>query len=158
MDKAQGSECACAGCVRACEHTPGRFLPGEAERVAEFRGVTLQQLFEGFLRVNWWYEVSGPDTFLLQPAVVDGRTGWEAPHQRGGRCVFLSDGKCTIHPVKPFECRAYIHTDSYSAIDARSESIAQAWRQPEHQEQIRNLLKRDPEVGDGTIFSWEGGT
>lgn len=33
---------------------------------------------------------------------------WSIPIPKGGACPLLDDeGKCTVHPVKPWQCRAY---------------------------------------------------
>jgi hypothetical protein len=44
--------CTCPTCKNACKERVGFFLPGEAEKVAEFKGLELQQLFDDFLTVD----------------------------------------------------------------------------------------------------------
>lgn len=93
--------------------------------------------------VDWHENLSEGDVFLLSPAVVDGQAGHEFPGDPRGRCVFLTEeGKCSIYPVRPFECAEYIHTDGPEVND-RHDSVAEDWKP--HQEQIRELLGREPE-------------
>lgn len=45
--------CKCESCQAACRQKPGWFLPGEAERVAEYLGISLEDLFRTKLAVDW---------------------------------------------------------------------------------------------------------
>lgn len=129
----------CATCRSGCTRKPGWFLPGEAERAAEFMGVTLAEFFRQYLAVDWW--TGDPDIFLLSPAVADAETGTEFPADPTGTCVFYQDGRCQIHPVKPHECReTWCGETEHSSTIHRD--TAAAWA--DHQGQIRELLGRDP--------------
>lgn len=142
--KALTVECSCSTCQKACTHKPGWFAPGEAEAVATHLGLTLEQLFKQHLMVDWHDDVDGVsgDVFLLSPAVDDETPGEEFPGDPRGRCVFYKDGKCSIHAVKPKECREYVHGDSSTTVRIRHEVIAAEW--VEHQQQIKDLLGRKP--------------
>ena len=140
------NECQCDKCKTACRTTPGWFLPGEAEVLAEHMGVSLQQVFDEYLAVNWYY--GDHTTFVLAPALVGSNAGEEYPADPRGTCIFLSgDALCKIHPVKPHECAA----QSCKAFDEDlHEAIATAWKP--RQKQIVALLGRQPVEKDFTIF------
>ena len=148
------NECSCSECQNACKHMPGRFLPAEAEKAAEHLGLTLKEFFDKSLGVNWWEADSEikEDTFFLAPAITTMNPGSEYPGNPGGQCVFFKGGKCSIHAVKPFECREYQHDDPNPMIQERSKEIAKAW--VDHQQQIKDLLGRDPETEEysGGLF------
>lgn len=40
------ASCQCVRCVNACRYRPGWFLPGEAEKAAELKGVPLADFFK----------------------------------------------------------------------------------------------------------------
>lgn len=142
-------DCTCARCVSACKHKPGWFAPGQVELVAQHLGITLEELFKRYLGVDFW--VGEPTTFVLAPAVVEMEAGKEYPFKPTGRCVFLTDDdRCSIHPVKPRECR---ETDSHQSKEANKEvktQITLEWG--EHQPQITALLGRKPELPGASIF------
>ena len=133
----------CATCQSYCRHKPGWFLPGEAEKAAALLRLTLQELFDKHLAVDWWWNLEGPDTFILSPAITTSPAGQEFPTEPRGTCVFFQEGRCQIHAAKPFECRDALCTSKES--DAHSQA-AQAWDKPEHQAQIRELLGREPQA------------
>jgi len=115
-----------------CKNKPGWFKPGEAERVAEFLGLTLQQLFDQYLMPDSW-ELDDGNIMLLSPS-IKGKEPGRYLSWPNGECIFLEDGACSIHPVKPYECRQAIHS-----IDHREdhEVIGLSWK--EHQEQVDSL-------------------
>ena len=143
-------ECACGSCQNACKNTPGWFRPGEAEKVAAFLGMPLDQLFKEKLGVNWW---SGDLAFVLAPAVTSMQPGQEFRYDPRGTCVFFQDGKCSIHEVKPFECADTMCGDSRKVTEERHEAIADSWRGEEHQAQIVKLLGREPIEEEGSFYS-----
>ena len=136
----------CYKCSGACSVKPGWFLPGEAEKAADFLGVTLEDLFTTKLAVDWWEsDHEFPETvFLLAPAMVGETPGEEYPGDPQGTCVFLTEDKrCAIHEVKPHECAAYWHGEDANNIPVRHKRVATEWT--EHQDQITKLLGREPE-------------
>lgn len=141
----------CAKCQSACTYKPGWFLPGEAEKVAEYLGMSMETLFAEWLGVDWW-EGSDLPTFVLSPAMTTHPSGTEFPGDPRGACVFYKDGRCSIHPVKPFECRTYWCGMKDGHTYHRE--TAQAWGS--NQAQIEQLLGRVPvskpfEGGDLTL-------
>jgi Fe-S-cluster containining protein len=150
----------CAACSDACSHKPGWFLPGEAERAAAHLGLTLQELFDRHLLVDYWSGTKATDyedVFVLSPAIVGATPGREFPRDPLGTCVFFQAGRCAIHEVKPFECRDYWCGDGVTAEEnkTRREQVALAWR--DHQGQLDELLGREPESqGEWSIFDMLG--
>lgn len=141
MTQGTKESCECATCVSACQHRPGWFLPGEAEKVAEHLEIPLQELFDKKLGVDWWQDE--PDIFVLTPA-IEGYEGDMYPGNPDGCCVFFVDDKCAIHPVKPHECRTYVHTDLRMDQAVRHMKVADAWREEKQQELVKTLLGREP--------------
>ena len=135
--KGTKDSCFCDNCQAACRHKPGWFLPGEVERVAEYLEISLPELFQTKIAVDWWVEEH--DIFVLLPALDNEEAGEEFPADPRGICIFFKDGLCEIHPVKPFECREMIHDQ---LNQGRHKQVADAWRS--HQNQIIELLGREP--------------
>jgi Fe-S-cluster containining protein len=135
------SECSCDKCQTACSNKPGWFLPGEAERAAAYMEMSLEDFFRANLGVDW-YEGDKP-VFVLSPAITTMEPGETFPSDPMGRCVFLQEGRCTIHPVKPFECRMFMHGQSREETQARHDKVAAAW--VDHQAQIEAIYGREPE-------------
>ncbi len=140
-------ECSCPDCQGACKNVPGWFLPGEADSLAAAMGIPLQQLFDEKLSVNWWVEDDEcKESFVLSPAIVGSPAGEEFPGNPHGTCIFFRDGRCAVHTLgKPHECAALTHDGK--AIHA---DVARAWLP--HQQQITNLLGREPIAEEFTIF------
>lgn len=126
--------CSCGVCAKACEIRPGWFLPGEAEKVAEFLEISFKTLFDERLTVDFYLDVNDDDNkplrdaYVLSPA-LKGHVwaGGMAPYEYKGTCTFLDGSKCSIHDVKPFECRAYQHDDTAETVHERHKQIAKAW-------------------------------
>lgn len=119
-------ECECEKCQRACQRKPGWFKPGEAEKVAEFLGMPFSELYETKLVKDFWEDDSR--VYLLSPAWEGSLPGQVAPENPEGQCIFYLDGLCSIHSVKPFECREYDHTKSSMQCLTVHEDIANSWR------------------------------
>ena len=135
----KNNDCTCDVCKGACTFKPGWFMPDEIEKVAEYLGLSLQELFDTKIGVDWW--VDDEDIFVLAPATINMSAGEEYPANPIGQCAFYENGLCSIHPVKPFECKKYHHTEQ-SAVNERHKSVADAWEK--HQKQIVDLLGREP--------------
>jgi hypothetical protein len=140
-------DCTCPTCQSACIEKPGWFMPGEAEKVAEYLGITLPELFAEHLAIDWWKD-DGDDeriidtVFVLAPGIVTAPAGQEYPGYPKGQCRFFKDGRCSIHPVKPFECREAIHGTPSGVVHARHADVAVAWK--DHQDQPTELLGDEP--------------
>lgn len=119
-------------------------MPGEAEKTAAHLGITLEKLFEEKLVINWFENLNGEEMFVLSPAVTKTQPGGMADGDPRGTCVFLKDGLCSIHVVKPHECAMYNHVDSPAEVATRHRAVAEAWRS--HQPLLKSLLGEEPEV------------
>lgn len=143
-------DCQCNKCKQACQHKPGWFLPGEAEKVAEHFGVSLQELFFTRLVVDYW--IGDSDIFILSPGLRGREPGAVLPYDPRGECVFFTDDSlCEIHAVKPHECSCTLACQE-GGIDLHEET-AMAWR--EHQGQVVDLLGEEPEATGGTFGALE---
>lgn len=94
MSKRHG--CDCPQCRALCEHEPGWFMPDEVPAAAEFCAMPEAAFREQFLATH----------------VVEDVTMWSPKRAKTGACIFLKDGKCRIHPVKPHECRKVFGCES----------------------------------------------
>ena len=119
--------CSCSVCQEACRNKPGWFKPGEAEKVAEFLGITLPELFARYLMADVWKGVYGR-VAVLSPGIKGGPAG-RVPKRSSGECVFFEGGLCSIHPVKPHECRISPHPGGVRV----HEEIRLAWLLNQHQ-------------------------
>ena len=135
--------CSCHICQDACRYKPGWFKPGEAEKVSDFLGISLERLFNDKLAVDW-YERGDSPIFLLSPAVKANQAGVEFPANPKGECVFFDGEHCTIHPVAPFECRSYMHNMAKDKFIAVRTAVVESW--DVNQDQIKALLGREPEA------------
>ena len=106
--------CACDQCVSACRRDPGRLVPADLPRIAAFLGIGEPELIAGYLVI---LPAKNSHVRFLAPAKFKASRLLAAPgtlvpeYYSGekGRCVFLDPGgACRIHPVKPFECAAYM--------------------------------------------------
>ncbi|MBD5636139.1 MAG: hypothetical protein IAI49_16850, partial [Candidatus Eremiobacteraeota bacterium] len=88
-----------------------------------------------YLSVDWWE--AGDELYVLSPAVVGGNPGGMFSFDPRGQCVFFSNGRCEIHEAKPFECRAYTHTNDYDGVQSRHRYIANEWA--DHQDEVKAL-------------------
>ena len=146
--------CKCNTCKSACKHKPGWFMPEEAEKVAEYLGISLQELFKTKLSVDWWQ--SECNIFLLSPAIPD-YEGREFPGNPRGQCAFYKNKLCSIHLVKPFECRKYMHDVEHDESIENHEAVSKAWDNEKCQQQIRDLLGSYPVASDFGMSDIFGG-
>lgn len=144
-------ECSCKQCCAACENKPGWFMPGEAEILAKNLDLTLQDLFNKYLAIDWWdgdpfnkKEVN--EVFLLSPATIKIKPGGMFGYKPTGQCILynVETHKCEIHKKgKPYEC--YMSRHDKINIEVHR-SIAKAWATTENQEQLITLLGKIPKI------------
>lgn len=108
--------CNCEKCVSACRNDPGRLVPADLKKIAAFLGINESQFKADYL-VRIPAAAKGGRVCFYAPAklkagrflAAPGSTVPEYYEKEKGRCVFLTEeGLCAIHPVKPFECAAYM--------------------------------------------------
>jgi Fe-S-cluster containining protein len=81
----------------------GSLVGNDAKNIAKFLSVSEEELKKGFLE-----EVELFNKKLLRPKLI---------REKGkpyGKCIFFDDEKgCTVHPVKPLECKTSINCKDY---------------------------------------------
>lgn len=82
-------ECACLRCVMACMIAPGLLMRDDVARIAEYLHIPVDELLETRLDVH--------------------ASGAVQPKMTPNGCTFLVNQRCSIHAVKPFECREAMH-------------------------------------------------
>lgn len=144
--------CVCTECCLACTYKPGWFAPGEAERVAEFLKISMKELFDQYLMVDWWSDYPH-DIFNLSPAII-GHSGGTAPGRPTGCCIFFKEDRCSIHEVKPMECRLGFgcSKDVFTESNSVHKKVADTWRNKKAQKQIVSLLGREPEAENYSLL------
>lgn len=107
----------CDHCSFCCNR-PGWFAPGEAQRTAralgfpweEFRDhyLVIDSLFDGKRIIYGWCPAKTVTATgeLVEPAGKLVSSTWQIP-QLGQMCIFWKDFRCSIHDVKPLECKEY---------------------------------------------------
>ena len=108
--------CSCEKCVSACKNDPGRLVPDDLAKLSAYLAIDIPTLEKEYL-VRIPMKHKGVTVYALAPAKRKGKRfvaepGSVAPDyytDEKGECVFLdSEGLCTVHKVKPFECGAYM--------------------------------------------------
>lgn len=109
--------CRCEKCSSACRTDPGRFLPGEVERLAAHLGMDAGELYRTHLileRLEWrdrtiWVPAPAKLKTRFRYVTKPGHRARSYHEAERGTCVFLTEeGLCAIHSVKPYECGAYM--------------------------------------------------
>lgn len=144
-------DCQCDCCKTACQNRPGWFAPGEIEQAAAHKGLSLKDFFNRFLAVDWW-QTDEKAIFVIAPAIKGSPTGQEYPAQPTGQCIFYENSLCSIHEAKPSECRFYIHDSANEDNMEHRRQIVEVWKVEKNQEQIVELLGREPE--EKSFFDW----
>ena len=95
--------CRCSSCNHGCKFGSGSLAGNDAKNIAKFLGVSEQDLKKGFLE-----EIELFNKKLLRPKLIREK---DKPY---GKCVFFDDEKgCTVHEVKPLECKTSIQCKDY---------------------------------------------
>lgn len=123
LAKHERSVCACDKCKDFCRTTPGCVAPSDVDRIAEHLGLPWAN--EDFFENNFEATTDGP-SFTDDPN--DRFPAIRPKRKPNGECIFLSsEGKCTIHPVAPYECsrsKACDPEDGLKAIKAMAKTNA----------------------------------
>ena len=95
--------CRCNSCNHGCKFGSGSLAGDDAKKIASFLDISEEDLKKGFLE-----EVELFNKKLQRPKLIREKS---KPY---GRCVFYDDKKgCTIHEVKPLECKTSISCRDY---------------------------------------------
>ena len=105
-------------------------MPGEASKAARLLKMPFKKFREKFLIVDWWID-DGDDIELFSPKKIGvdnhrTRASWGfafAP----APCIFLKEGRCSIHAAKPYECRQSMPHEKGNSVHYR-EIIKEAWK------------------------------
>lgn len=138
------NDCQCQICQGACRQKPGWFTPDQIEPLAQSMGLTVQQLFDEHLQIDWWTD-SPKNIYILSPRGEHGRGGTMFSTNPRAQCHWFQDGKCAIHTLgKPFECREMTHDSNDRVSVADHESVAMTWNNPDAQKMIADLYGSEP--------------
>ena len=97
------SPCSCNSCNHGCKFGSGALAGDDSKKIAAFLEVSEEDLKKGFLEEQELFNKK-----ILRPRLIkDGKNPY-------GRCVFYDDEKgCTVHEVKPLECKTSIQCKDY---------------------------------------------
>lgn len=95
--------CQCDACNHGCRYGSGSLSGDDSKNIAKFLSVSEEELKNGFLE-----EIELFNKKILRPKLIRENN---KPH---GQCVFFDEQKgCTIHEVKPLECKTSIQCKDY---------------------------------------------
>ena len=147
-------ECSCKECQSYCQRRVGWFHPDEIEPLAKQMKLTVKELFDEHLTVDFWCgseSTNWEDVFVLAPRTHNQNGGEIMPFNPLGVCHWFKDGKCEVHKKgKPAECAFADHTRSNEATKEHRHKIVQAWQS--HQKLIHDLLGYAPEKSEPESF------
>jgi len=125
------TSCDCELCRAACLNSPGWFTPDQIAPLARHLGLSIGETFKKHLAVGVTAMSDGTRRYGVMPHKLrDGKkpgSVWTLDElARPGRCVFYDRGKCTIHPVRPYECARMMHDRPEAAVRLRH-AIVPRW-------------------------------
>jgi hypothetical protein len=129
--KREKKSCKCPECVSACNQTPGWFLPGEAEKVAKYLKMKFEKFRKKYLVIDCWY-TGDCDIWAYSPRKGNDDSSYlrnTGAKWEDSSCIFLKDGLCEIHNVKPKECKiVFCCGENSGGISDARESVVQQWK------------------------------
>src|SRR5271154_3645616 len=159
----QAGACSCKECQTACSNKPGWFAPSQIKPLAKKLGLTVQELFNKHLQIDWWDRYP-KHVFVLSPRQTHGAGGTMFPGNPKGECHWFKKGKCSIHELgKPRECQMLGHREeedeekmTYNRATgevkiplrpiSNHEAVMMTWDNPKAQKMIRDLYGAEPEA------------
>lgn len=125
------TSCDCKDCRAACLNSPGWFMPGGVKALANHLNLDIKTLFQKYLAVGVTAMPDGSQRHGVMPHKMrDGKkpgSVWTLSElAQPGRCIFFDRGKCTIYPVRPYECARMIHNQKSMSVKLRHH-IIKAW-------------------------------
>lgn len=95
--------CRCSSCSHGCKYGSGLLAGDDAKSIAKFLGISEEELERGFLE-----DAEHFNRNMLKPRTL------RQNNRPYGQCVFFDEQKgCTIHEVKPLQCRTSINCKDY---------------------------------------------
>lgn len=95
--------CKCGACSHGCTMGSGFLAEGDTKRIANFLNITEEQLKE-----RWLEEVDAFNQKHHRPKILRASKPY-------GKCIFYDSEKgCTVHPVKPLQCKISMGCKPYS--------------------------------------------
>lgn len=95
--------CRCNACNHGCKLGSGFLAGNDAKNIAAFLGISEEELKKGFLE-----GVEQFNTKMLKPRLL------KEENKPYGQCTFYDEQKgCTIHEVKPLQCKTSINCKDY---------------------------------------------
>ena len=95
--------CRCNACNNGCRYGSGMLVGDDAKNIAQFLKIPEERLKKDFLE-----ETEQFNTKLLKPKLL------RESGKPYGRCIFHDEKKgCTVHPVKPLQCKTSISCKDY---------------------------------------------
>ena len=95
--------CQCDSCSHGCRLGSGSLANDDAKKIAEFLNISGEYLKKEFLE-----EVELFNKKVQRPKLI------RKSNKTYGKCVFFDEQKgCTIHEVKPLECKTSIQCKDY---------------------------------------------
>jgi Fe-S-cluster containining protein len=151
-------DCRCENCQRLCSNYPGWLTPRDVKRLALHLGVSMASLFRTHLSIDGYYcyrsgDGEYADIFVPLPKSERADAGeqiarpvmslWSMFSGNESACGLLKNGRCSIHAVKPRECRESYAKNCLTAQDDSKvlhRSIMRAWARPGCQFWLASLL------------------
>ncbi|MBI4211508.1 MAG: YkgJ family cysteine cluster protein [Deltaproteobacteria bacterium] len=105
--------CDCEKCRECCTREPGWFVPQEISIAATALGLSDKEYVATY----------------CQEHEIDGVTALSPKQKpRSTACVFFEKGKCTIHNVKPYECRKVYGCEADRRHRRTRELVTRYWK------------------------------
>ncbi len=95
--------CRCDSCSHGCKYGSGKLAGDDSKHIAKFLNISEEELKNKYLE-----EIELFNKKILKPKLL------REDSNKYGKCVFYDDKKgCTIHEVKPLECKTSIQCKDY---------------------------------------------
>ena len=95
--------CQCSACNHGCKFGSGALAEDDSKNIAQFLKISEEELKNNFLEEKELFNKK-----ILKPKLI------REKDKIHGRCIFYDDKKgCTIHDVKPLECKTSIQCKDY---------------------------------------------
>lgn len=117
----------CLKCGKCCKQSPCAVSVSDVKRIAKYFNLSTQELFKKYL--VW---VNHDDDYWVMPAtnkLESGHGVWLCEAYQKQTCIFLKDNLCSIHKVKPYNCRV-----AYCKLKKTGKNFIWKW------EKIKELL------------------